>query len=704
MALRIRGTEALLVAVVMLYSWCYVADFQLRLSQWQYSDNPITFACAAKFPELFDNDFVANNQLSVWRRFALGASMQNWIPTLLYTRWDIDPYPVTRCLTFLQGAAIGLGIFIFVNVVTRNSLFSLIATVFCYLSNPWGLNLANYGFDSSWTFMPYPAHAALGAVVVALALMMTEKYWCWAFVFALYAGLMHPTMGPYCFAVMGSYYLAKRCFCQVSSWRLAMVLFTLALFAIPVVLAGSGSQGTPVARDELFAGLMLNRHHVPWTGEARFQHAWPAVIIWMTLCFLGWKRCDQLTKNYRFLWFSALFTAVLLSLSHVAGFLFRIPFLLGITGLRSITLLSLVSLPVVVVYMIENLRSGSTVRRICAILFFTLPFLGEEYVLIGYVTLSLLLMEFGDGQVGPWKIAVSQKAQRACHVLAMLILVLWMISFIALARIDMEHPGLLFQTHSILTWHALAAMGEAANPPWMLCLLVVVFCLVLCGLLGLGQGRWSHWLSPFHSRSELSQRVLWILVLGYCGCFLANAWLDRAAPLSVGSPVLQAQRWAQAHGLLQTVRRGFQGSPVLEAQQWARKHTPPDSLFLTTWRNAWIATARRRHFYPITFEFYSYKGFEENKARRDRLLEFYGIQPEFAALHRGPGLRQLQRQMLRGFGEEQWLRFADEFAVTHLVTIKNRFYRTRPLTFPVVFQNESVRIYELKRNQQVKLQ
>ena len=76
MALRIRGTEALLVAVVMLYSWCYVADFQLRLSQWQYSDNPITFACAAKFPELFDNDFVANNQLSVWRRFALGASMQ----------------------------------------------------------------------------------------------------------------------------------------------------------------------------------------------------------------------------------------------------------------------------------------------------------------------------------------------------------------------------------------------------------------------------------------------------------------------------------------------------------------------------------------------------------------------------------------------------------------------------------------------------
>ena len=54
--------------------------------------------------------------------------------------------------------------------------------------------------------------------------------------------------------------------------------------------------------------------------------------------------------------------------------------------------------------------------------------------------------------------------------------------------------------------------------------------------------------------------------------------------------------------------------------------------------------------------------------------------------------------MLRGFGDDEWLRFADEFAVTHLVTIKNRFYRTRPLTFPVVFQNESVRIYELKRN------
>jgi len=666
---RFSNADYLLVAVILLHGWITIADFQLRLAEWFHNDNPVTYACATKFPETYDDDFVAVNQLKVWRRYAVAASMQNWVPALLYTGCNIDPYPVARCLGLLQGTAIGVGVYLFVSITARHRMAALFAAVFCYMANPWGLNLANYGSDSSWTYTPYAAYGALGPMLMALALAITRKYWYGAFALNIYAGLMHPTMGLFCAAVIGSLYLVKLYRRQVSAWRLVLLCFSVALFVAPVIVAGASVSGTPVEREELMAGLMINPHHVPW-GEKRFQHAWPAILQWLMLAFMGFQRRDQFSEDYVQLWFCTLVTVAIFSISHLLGFVLQIPFFLGLTGLRSIALLSLVSLPLVSVYMLNNLQSGQFLRIVFGLLFFTIPFLGEQYAIVGYLTLSLVLLECSMGQLGPFKFSMSEDRQIVCRVLAVVVLVGWGASFLG-ASARAENPGWLLQTHAMLTWHAFRSDPTATTR-----LLWLVAVIAVGGLVVSLSKKFDAPTTIQPTEPKSSNQLLWMLALGYCMIFLANSSWKR-------------------NDLVNSRTRD-----LLAAQLWARQHSPPDSLFLTTWRNAWVATARRRHFYPISFGLYSYKGFEESKSRRDRLLAFYGIPKDFAVQNRGTRVESRQRQLMRKFGDDDWLRFSDAFGVTHVVTI--RAMLSGEVSLPIAFQNRSVLIYDLQRARQEK--
>ena len=671
------SVDIVLVGVIGVYSWIFLQDFPLRLGGSWNNDNPILYAYSFKHPELFNELYVGPCLLRIWRPIAVVSSMQNWIPTCLYTYFNIDPHPVTLVITCIQGAGIGVGVYVLANVITRNRVVGLIATIYCYMAYPWGLNLANYGFNSEWTFFPYAAYGAIGAVLISFAFVVTAKHWFWSYPVLLYAGLMHPMMGFYAAAIIGVHYLRLLMLREISVWRLALLALTVAVFVTPGMVVSSSVDGTSVAKDELLSGLLVNPHHNPWNGHDRVHYAWLALVWWMLLAFLAWKRRERYSERYWQLWQAAVVATVLFSCSHQVGIKFGIPFFLGIIGLRSTTLLALLSIPLVIDYLVENLQSGDVIRVLNSVLLFTLPFLGAEYALVGYLTISFVMLDLSTGWFGPFQVSISGTWRTISRRASEIALVGWMISFVWISTLQIPQPGLLFRINSALTWR-----GYHSNPELNLRLQLLIVAIVICAVAKLFP-RLMDALnklflknptveSSFVSSSPSHRRgMLWMMTVAYSACLLGFAWQTRIALHDSKKPA------------------------ILDLQRWARHHSPANSLFLTTFRCGWVSGSMRRNMHTLSSEPYSYKGFHEVKQRRDRLLAFYNIPQDFAALHRGHKINSLQKQLLSRFEEADYIRFAEEFGVTHLVTrISILSLRAK---LPVLYHNDRFIVFDLTR-------
>jgi hypothetical protein len=654
-----------LAVVLATYSCIHLQDFHLRLSNHHLSDDtPIFYAYASKFPERFDNDYLGPYLVRIWRPAAVAASIQNWVPTLLYTQFDIEPFPVTKCFSLLHGLGLGLGVFLLVRVVSENKIVALLATCFAYLAYPWGLNLANYGFDSEWTFMPYAANGAIGATLIGIALALTGRYWIWSYLFLLYAGLLHPMIGLYASTAIGLYFLWQFFAHKASIWRVVFLGFVTVIILAPGMIATSTMAGTPLAKSELFTGMRLNQHHWPWCFNFRWQYAWPAVIQWNVLAFLSWKRRVHFSDKYCHLWICTLVAVAFLSVSQVLGMLLEIPLLVGTTGLRSISLLSLVSLPLVLGYLLDNLQSGHPLRMLMASFFFILPFLGGEYILIGYLTIAFCVLDLGEGDFGAFHFSSSPAAKNACNLLSGMVILLWVTSFLRITNDSSSAASLLTRIHSNLTWNAMQS-----NPDVTSRAIVLITATSLCALLIC-----SHWRSRGATSAILlngarSTPLLWIISLLYCSFFLVNARAE--------SDTIHKSRVPD----------------MLDVQLWARDHSAVDALFLTPFRCSWTSSSKRRFFYPISFEDYAYRGVEEFKEHRDRLLAFYNIPEHIAIRHRGQTLKRIEKRKFDDLDETGLRRFAQEFGVTHFVTWKS----PRALSFklPILYENDSLVVFDL---------
>ncbi|MBI82543.1 MAG: hypothetical protein CMJ81_05040 [Planctomycetaceae bacterium] len=663
---RDTAVYLVLAGVLAAYSFIHLQDFHLRLSNHHLSDDtPIFYAYASKYPERFNNDYLGSYLVRIWRPAAVAASIQNWVPTLLYTQFDIEPFPVTKCFALLHGVGLGLGVFLLVSVVSENKIVALLAVFFAYLAYPWGLNLANYGFDSKWTFMPYAANGAIGSALIGIALALTDRHWVWSYLFLLYAGLLHPMIGLFATTAIGLYFLWRFSAHKASIWRIVFLGFVTVIVLAPGMIATSTMAGTPLAKNELFTGMRLNQHHWPWCFNFRWQYAWPAVIQWNVLSFLSWRRRVHFSEKYCQFWISTLVAVAFLSVSQLVGMLLEIPLLVGATGLRSISLLSLVSIPLVFGYLLDNLQSGHPLRMLTAAFFFTLPFLGGEYVLIGYLTIVFCALDLGEGHFGPFHFSSSPPARNVCNVLSGIVILLWITSFLQATNDPASEASLLTQLHSNLTWNAMQSNPDATSRQT-----VLIVAASICALLLL-----CHWRSRGAPTAVLlhgarSTPLLWTMSLLYCFFFLLNARAE--------SDTIHKSRVPD----------------MLAVQLWARDHSAVDALFLTPFRCSWTSSSKRRFFYPISFEDYAYRGMEEFKEHRNRLLAFYGIPKHIAIRHRGQTLKRIEKRKFEDLDETGLRRFAQEFGVTHFVTWKSP--RTLSLKLPLLYENDSLVVFDLK--------
>ena len=113
---------------------------------------------------------------------------------------------------------------------------------------------------------------------------------------------------------------------------------------------------TPMSRAEVIAGMQQNQHVWPWGIPARWRAQSSVTLKWLILAALAWRWRDRFSKELQRLWLAALGCALLAGFSHVLGGVLKSPFLLNLIGLRAAMWLSVVSLPVVMVYWMEHIR------------------------------------------------------------------------------------------------------------------------------------------------------------------------------------------------------------------------------------------------------------------------------------------------------------------------------------------------------------
>jgi hypothetical protein len=659
--------DLILVVFVIAYGLVGMRNFELRMANLHEDDGPILYAHAFKNPALFEGDFQVGASLSLRTYFKVITSAMVWLPALLWRYLNADPYSTTWLITLVQGLSIGLSIYLLTLVVVREHLAATLAAIFAYIATPWGWAPANYGTGSGWNFVPYPAHLALGPVLLAFACLIRRRDKA-TLLLLIVAGLIHPTLTLYACAIVGIYWLWEGSQNRSPDVlrRLAGLVMVGVITSLPVLFVRMSLSGAPLPRDEIIAGMRQNQHIWPWGYESRWEFSLPTTLKWLLLALLSLRWRATFSKGVQRLWLSALMGVSTITLSHVIGAIWQIPMLLNLIGLRSFTWLALISLPLVVYYWYSHIRSGGWLGAMLGMLCLALPLYAREYALFWPLIAGLLLVDVSQGYLVVWSFDPPKWGRHGLRVVALLVLIAWSVSFLAMPFGSEGPLGPLLETLSQLTW------GVMGSLPGQRDRVIVLVTVALLALLVLGAGRLTRVTRPAKHRGALWAVLMSLIVLLYGSRFLWAKWQE--AERERVSPLVH----------------------VLDVQLWAREHTPGSSLFVVP-QGGWRTMSLRRKLSPFTRESYAYIAPHQAKEYRDRLLDFYGISAEDGRELRGSRVYQMEMDRFWNFEESDFLRFASEFGATHLVLPTCYKYTGTPYFFlTLVYQNPCYVVYSLK--------
>jgi len=658
-----------LVFMVLLFVYGLIGMWNFKLAMADFSeDNPIFYAHAFKEPGYFSGDFPIGLPIDTLVDTKIATSGMYWIPALLWRYLNIDPYFPTWLLTLIQGCSMILAIYVLAIVIVRDRLAAAIAAIFAAIAAPWMWDLANFGNNASWTFLPYAAQLAIAPVLLAFALLIRKGKTVHILVLLGVAGLIHPAMALYACAMLGLFWLWEG---SQISWpgalrRLAGLVVVVFIFMLPSLWAMLTQAIDQLPRGEVIAGMRQNQHIWPWTYPERWWLSLETTIKWLGLALLSWRFGTGFASPVRRLWLAIVVGAVLLGLSQVTGMIIQNPTLVTLIGLRSFCWLALVSLPLIAYYWYSHLRSGSFLGVVLSLSCLVLPFFSAKYALFWLPVMGLLLVDASQGQVSFWKISLPLWVRRGLQWLAWGLLAGWATIFLLLPVEFANTPPVWMTALSGLTWGQSTILPNSAIR-FQILVVILVLGLLVWGIPHLSRLRqWTKWNQPQTVQENLLVRLVIVaMVLIYGGWFLWSNW--------------QSARMLSGSSLVYT----------LDVQLWARDHTPPSTLFLYQ-GDGWRTMSLRRQLSPYTRESYAYSAPNQAREFRDRMLAFYGISAEEGQRLRGSGITLLETQLFRKFTEPDFMRFASEFGVEYLVL------RTTDLSFPVVYQNPRYVVYDLR--------
>lgn len=659
--------ELILAAGVILYAASAMYRFDAAMAQLHADDGPLVYAVALKDPALFAGDYQIGMPIEKRVDVAIKATAMNWIPALAWKYLHIPPYPMTWLITLWQVLSIGLGVYLLSLTITKNRWVSGLAVTFAYSTALWGWDPANYGTGSNWNFVPYAAYLSFAPVLLAFVCLLRGREVAMLALLAC-GGLFHPNIALYACAIVGIASIAQRI--QDPQFRLLPRM--AGLFAAGAVVVAPGiavllSQrgiGTSVSHEELMAGFRVNQHLWPWGMPGRWFLSVPTACKWLVLALLSWRHRDSLVPGIGRLWLSAVAVFVVLGCSHVVGAWLEIPLLLNLTGLRSFTLLALISLPLVMNYWDAHLRSGHWLSSVLVLLCLAFTLYAYEYALFWPMIGLLAMQDLLQGHFIIWKPRLPQWGRGVVWTLSLAGMAAWMIVFLRLPADTV--PVMTSMREAFFAWRW-QVFGALPSPRHRLLLIAAIAAAAFairwyvrrCGESSTHQTKW----------------------------FPTSAVAVTTMVLTVYASGFVVQQWKRAIGVRQSL-----ATQMLDVQLWAKEHSPRSSVFVVP-ESGWRTMSQRRHFDPFTSESYAYVVKLESLEFRDKLLRFYGISAEEGRRLRGISIYRKEYERFNAFAETDYLRFASEFGATHLVLSRDK--RTQAFSLPRVYENSGYLVFRL---------
>jgi hypothetical protein len=675
-------------------------DFGVRLAM---NDDivPVSYAYYWEQPARFSRDI-----LSTYARDYTLSSLSNWLPALLLRAIDLPPETSAWALLYLQNVLLGLAIWRYTRLVTRQAGLAWLAVLFAYAAQPWCWNLANY---ASKLFAPYPGQLALPILLFA-ACAVWEGRRGWAVGWLALGGLIHPSLTLYMLAIVGLYWLwPGRRDLRPLDWLIALAGVAAVCVAPAFYLRLTG--GEAVSRAELMRVLLDNLHATPWRHGATFAASALSFAGGVVLGLAGLRSSNEGRLS---IWLAATGVAcVLFALVQAAGLLLASPLLLQLIPLRATLFLPVLALPFIVRYLAARATGRSFVARWAAV---ALLLLAAAFVYgLAWGPLAALIL----GEVAESRGASARPAwSRRLHLAGAAVMALWLVAgLLDSVWLGWPLPAVIGMLPTVAA-STIEAPGVRLDSMALVVVIVAVMAAGVAWLVGqlaaVARSETGH-SKEVVARSETghSKEVVARSETGHSKEVVARSEAGRgekgdngprmnadergkgrksARPrvyprliANAGLAVLVAVLFSVA--VFKAWRMGAEtrqpmAVALYQAQRWAREQTPETAGFIAFGLGtAWRPVSLRWTIDPQPVGWYLYAGGQATKAFDDAYLDFYGVGPDgdIAAAY-------------RSLDEAGILRLAQRFGGDYIVRPVSE-----PLKFPEVYRNAGYVIYQLNR-------
>lgn len=380
---------ASLVALVI--SWLALQNIEYH-AVWSFTDDTsIAYSHAYKYPERFENDI-----FSVIALGSLNGSLVNWGSAILWKHFDISPFLTYGLFAYLQSITLGLSIYWLTWLMTKRFGISLVAMLVAYAIRPYHWNLGSY--NDLYPFV-YVAQFSLFLVLISLGAALTNRR-PMTIAGLVLAGIIHPMMGTYGFAIVGLYWLLcalqQRDFKSLR-WMIALILFFIVML-IPTLQAAGGFQGT-VPSELTRITLLENGHLNPYPSPdplLRFITDPQAVsfLSWVSYALLAflvlpWKK-NPATKT---LSISLVIAGAFLIISQWIGLAWEINALILASGGRVSYIIAMWVIPLCITLLFHYIQTRNTLAILILASSITVIAYSRNVLFMGVHLILLILLE-----------------------------------------------------------------------------------------------------------------------------------------------------------------------------------------------------------------------------------------------------------------------------------------------------------------------
>lgn len=353
---RSNGASLLLLALLSLLAVLSIGDFKVLLANLPVDDNPVFYTHYYQNPDQYAGDIRA-----ISAEFKIRSTFEHWVPVLLWQWLNISPEVTTWFFTYIQYILMGFAVLALIRQVTGRDDLAWLGVFFMFAAKPINWNLANYAFEFN---MAIPAHLAMPFLVFAIIAVLKNQM-AWTIGWLVVSGLIHPTMTAQVVVVVAIYWFLLFVFVE-KDWRKWVgrnlsLFIVAAVCVVPPMLSTQG--GAHITTSELMEDLFLNWHAIPTPDKPGLRERLYSLAGFIILMILSLRKLKNTPSVYGYLLGSVFGANVILALALAAGWFFSIPKLVQLLPLRANAFLVLFSLPLVLLYLVDNISQKSFFAR-----------------------------------------------------------------------------------------------------------------------------------------------------------------------------------------------------------------------------------------------------------------------------------------------------------------------------------------------------